>query len=187
MRRSGRTACVIRRRPDAASGGGLVEVGQVLGHRRPHTTAVYAKVDLPRCPNSPSRGRGAVMTGLTDRVEEYVALRRALGFKLDRHGRLLADFANFSEAGEDHITIDAAVAWARLPVEASPIWLPSALGSCGSSPAGCTPSTREPGATDRTVGRSIPPPRSLPLLTGGSGVAAGCRPFRAAPAASGDV
>ena len=35
------------------------------------------------------------MTGLTDRVEEYVALRRALGFKLDRHGRLLADFANF--------------------------------------------------------------------------------------------
>jgi integrase/recombinase XerD len=28
------------------SGASLVEVGRVLGHRRPHTTAVYAKVDL---------------------------------------------------------------------------------------------------------------------------------------------
>lgn len=28
------------------SGANLVEVGRVLGHRRPHTTAVYAKVDL---------------------------------------------------------------------------------------------------------------------------------------------
>jgi integrase len=69
------------------------------------------------------------MTGLTDRVEEYVALRRALGFKLDRHGRLLADFAHFcAQRGEDHVTIDAAVAWARLPVEASPIWIAQRLG-----------------------------------------------------------
>jgi site-specific recombinase XerD len=28
------------------AGASLVEVGRVLGHRRPHTTAVYAKVDV---------------------------------------------------------------------------------------------------------------------------------------------
>ena len=63
------------------------------------------------------------MTGLAGRVEEYLALRRALGFKLDRHGRLLPDFAEFcARRGEQHVTIDTAVAWARLPAEASPTW-----------------------------------------------------------------
>jgi integrase/recombinase XerD len=28
------------------AGASLVEIGRVLGHRRPHTTAVYAKVDI---------------------------------------------------------------------------------------------------------------------------------------------
>jgi integrase len=69
------------------------------------------------------------MTGLTDRAKEYVGLRRALGFKLDRHGRLLADFVRFcAQRGEDHVTIDAAVAWARLPAGASPVWIAQRLG-----------------------------------------------------------
>ena len=61
------------------------------------------------------------MTGLAERVEEYLALRRALGFKLDRHGRLLPDFAEFcARRGEHYITIDTAVAWATVPTGASP-------------------------------------------------------------------
>jgi integrase len=69
------------------------------------------------------------MTGLTDRVEEYLALRRALGFKLDRHGRLLPDFARFcAQRGEDHVSIGTAVAWAARPVEASPVWIAQRLG-----------------------------------------------------------
>jgi integrase len=69
------------------------------------------------------------MTGLSDRVEEYLALRRALGFKLERHGRLLADFARFCALrGEEHVTVDTAVAWASQPVEASPVWNAQRLG-----------------------------------------------------------
>lgn len=68
------------------------------------------------------------MTGLAARVEEYLTLRRALGFKLDRHGRLLPGFAEFCAGrGEQHITIDAAVAWATLPPKASPIWVAERL------------------------------------------------------------
>lgn len=68
------------------------------------------------------------MNGLADRVEEYLALRRALGFKLDRHGRLLPDLAEFcARRGEHHITIDTAVAWARLPADASPSWIAERL------------------------------------------------------------
>jgi hypothetical protein len=29
-----------------AAGGSLTEIGQVLRHRRPRTTAIYAKVDI---------------------------------------------------------------------------------------------------------------------------------------------
>ena len=69
------------------------------------------------------------MTGLAERVEEYLALRRALGFKLDRHGRLLPDFAEFcARRGEHYITIDTAVAWATVPTGASPTWMAERLG-----------------------------------------------------------
>jgi integrase len=69
------------------------------------------------------------MIVLADRVEEYLALRRALGFKLDRHGRLLVDFVRFcAQRGEGHVTIDTAAAWAGLPAEASPVWIAQRLG-----------------------------------------------------------
>lgn len=69
------------------------------------------------------------MSGLAERVEEYLALRRALGFRLAHHGRLLPDFAEFcARRGVRHITIDTAVAWATQPAEASPIWISQRLG-----------------------------------------------------------
>lgn len=56
------------------------------------------------------------MTGLEDRVREYLGLRRALGFKLEDDGRLLNQFAaHLAGNGTGIITIEAALAWAVLP------------------------------------------------------------------------
>lgn len=52
---------------------------------------------------------------LTDDVERYLALRRSLGFKLQRPSIRLPDFARFAIAGGDtHIRAATAVAWATL-------------------------------------------------------------------------
>ena len=53
-------------------------------------------------------------------LEDYLTVRRALGFKLDNAGRLLGQFVGYLEAhGVDPVTIDHALAWATLPAEAS--------------------------------------------------------------------
>jgi integrase len=64
------------------------------------------------------------MTSRDQRVQDYLRTRRALGFKLEREGRLLADFAAFSaQAGAETVTIDVALAWATQPQGASPVWI----------------------------------------------------------------
>jgi integrase/recombinase XerD len=69
------------------------------------------------------------MTGLARRVEDYLSTRRALGFKLESAGRLLGQFAGFAEQdGLNTVTIAAALAWARLPQGASPVWVAKRLG-----------------------------------------------------------
>lgn len=53
------------------------------------------------------------MTFVSDAVADYLTIRRALGFKLVEHQRLLGDFATFLEqAGASTITTELAVAWA---------------------------------------------------------------------------
>jgi integrase/recombinase XerD len=53
------------------------------------------------------------MTAPHDAVADYLMIRRALGFKLVEHERLLNDFAAFLEqAGASTITTELAVAWA---------------------------------------------------------------------------
>jgi integrase len=69
------------------------------------------------------------MIGLEARVEEYLGVRRAVGFKLARHGRLLADFVRFlAHQGIDTVTIEAAVAWATQPEGVSLVWIAERLG-----------------------------------------------------------
>lgn len=69
------------------------------------------------------------MTELERHLEEYLALRRALGFRLERAGRLLPAFAAFAErAGVSTVTVELAVAWAVLPANASPAWAAQRLG-----------------------------------------------------------
>lgn len=57
------------------------------------------------------------MTTFTQHVADYLRLRRALGFKLDEHARLLAKFAmHLDTIGAEFVTIDAALAWALDPI-----------------------------------------------------------------------
>lgn len=69
------------------------------------------------------------MSELRQSLADYLAVRRALGFKLRRAGRLLEDFVTFTEqAGTDIVTIDLALRWATLPECAQPVWLALRLG-----------------------------------------------------------
>ena len=62
-------------------------------------------------------------------VEEYLRLRRALGYKLVRQGQLLHDFACYLDInGADHVTVDLSVAWSTLPRKVQPIWWHQRLG-----------------------------------------------------------
>lgn len=60
---------------------------------------------------------GCPVTPLRDLVDEYLALRRALGYKLDRESWLLPRFVTFLETrGHTWITTPLAVEWASEPV-----------------------------------------------------------------------
>ena len=63
------------------------------------------------------------MKALSDAVEDYLSVRRSLGFKLTAYGRLLGDFVAYMDAaGATTVTIDVAVAWAVRPQNATPRW-----------------------------------------------------------------
>jgi integrase len=63
------------------------------------------------------------MSRLGGHAAGYLELRRALGFKLAKEGRLLPDFAAFAEAaGAGTVTTDLAIRWAVRPDGTSPVW-----------------------------------------------------------------
>jgi integrase len=63
------------------------------------------------------------MTELRAVADEYLAIRRAVGFKLDQVGYLLEDFVGFLEtAGATRLTTELAVAWATSPHNATAAW-----------------------------------------------------------------
>jgi integrase/recombinase XerD len=63
------------------------------------------------------------MSSLHGKLEEYLAVRRAMGFKMERHEKLLGQYAGFLAAnGETVVTTENAVAWATLPAEARTRW-----------------------------------------------------------------
>ena len=61
---------------------------------------------------------------LRDRLDEYLAMRRALGFQLNDVERQVGLFCSWLEAGgqTQTFTIDEAVTWARLNPDAHPSW-----------------------------------------------------------------
>jgi integrase/recombinase XerD len=61
------------------------------------------------------------MSELSAHVEDYLRLRRALGFKLERAGHLLPQLVAYLEAaGVATVTSELAIAWARLPGHTQP-------------------------------------------------------------------
>jgi integrase/recombinase XerD len=56
-------------------------------------------------------------------AQDYLALRRALGYALRQEARLLASLAGYLQArGLDRVTVAAALGWATQPQTASPAW-----------------------------------------------------------------
>jgi len=61
------------------------------------------------------------MSELSGHVEDYLRLRRALGYKLERAGHLLPQLVAYLQAeGSATLTTELAISWARLPADARP-------------------------------------------------------------------
>lgn len=63
------------------------------------------------------------MSQLSLALEDYLRLRRSLGYKLQRAGQLLAGFVTYSEAaGAEHVRVDLALSWALLASNPDTRW-----------------------------------------------------------------
>lgn len=63
------------------------------------------------------------MSRLSAALQDYLAIRRAVGFRLKLVGWVLTRFVAYADQiGAETVTTDLAVAWATQPVDASPVW-----------------------------------------------------------------
>lgn len=63
------------------------------------------------------------MSTLRDSLADYLTMRRALGYKLHRPQKLLPQFLDYlGGLGAERVTVENAVAWARLPTGGSASW-----------------------------------------------------------------
>ena len=77
------------------------------------------------------------MSSLHGKLEEYLDVRRAMGFKMERHEKLLSQFAGFLAGNsETVVTTENALAWATLPAAARPRWHASGCPRSAGSPPG---------------------------------------------------
>lgn len=69
------------------------------------------------------------MSTLQQAVQDYIEVRRRLGFKLREAGRALIDFAAFLDAHDaQYVTTELALAWAQRPSHALPSYWAARLG-----------------------------------------------------------
>jgi integrase len=70
------------------------------------------------------------MSDLARSLDDYLALRRSLGYKLQRTGQVLADFVAYLDAaGHTHVSVEASVDWAVQPANAESSWRACRLGA----------------------------------------------------------
>ena len=94
------------------------------------------------------------MSAVRSHAEDYLALRRSLGFRLGRAGLFLAEFAGYLEqAGAQTVTTAHALAWATAPATADPTYWRARL-------AAIRPFARY--LAPLVPGTEVPPPRLLP-------------------------
>lgn len=95
------------------------------------------------------------MNTLRQAVQEYLSLRRALGFKLREAGKALLDFVTFMERRRaDYVTHELALAWAQQPSNVQPAHWAQRLSFVRGF-------ARHHSATDPRT--QIPPPGLLPF------------------------
>lgn len=69
------------------------------------------------------------MSDLGTALQDYLRVRRALGYKLERAEKLLGQFVAYcEELGVTRLTTEVSVAWATLPTGVSPGWWGQRLG-----------------------------------------------------------
>ena len=73
------------------------------------------------------------MTGFAAAAADYLATRRAMGYKLAYQGQMLRQFAAYLDsAGAEHLTVTHALSWAKQPAGAAPVWWAVRLGTARS-------------------------------------------------------
>lgn len=106
-------------------GASMAEIGQILRHRSPNTTELYAKLDFDALrgialPWPTTRARCA-MSALRESLEKYLSLRRGLGTELLSPGAYLHRFVEYlEEEGATVVTTELALRWATAPVDVTP-------------------------------------------------------------------
>jgi integrase/recombinase XerD len=69
------------------------------------------------------------MSALARSAQDYLGMRRSVGYALRQEGRMLADFVGYCERrGITRVTTEAAIGWATEPGSASPTWWAKRLG-----------------------------------------------------------
>ncbi len=63
------------------------------------------------------------MSRLHEALADYLSVRRAMGYKLERAGKLLTQFVDYlNDAGVATVTVEHALAWSMLPAQGSSNW-----------------------------------------------------------------
>jgi integrase/recombinase XerD len=63
------------------------------------------------------------MSALSEQVTAYLRVRRAMGYKLERHEKLLGQFLEYlNQRGEEALTVDNMLDWATAPDQGSSRW-----------------------------------------------------------------
>lgn len=103
------------------------------------------------------------MSALRKAIEDYIDLRRQLGFKLDRPQRWLREFASFMEdCGAPFITNERALQWALRPQRAHPSYWARRLIAVRCCPS---PLCDGPSNASSSVGSSPQSPASSPSVS----------------------
>jgi integrase len=113
------------------------------------------------------------MSAIRSHLEDYLALRRSLGFRLGRPGQMLGELVGYLEqAGAQTVTTGHALAWATAPASADPVYWRKRLSAARPFARYLAP---------RVPGTEVPPPgllpgpssrRAVPYLYSGQEVAA---------------
>ncbi len=97
------------------------------------------------------------MSIMRQAAEDYLTLRRALGFKLDKPGRLVLQFADHLDRLDTRqVTLEVVLSWVRQPAHADPTWWAYRLSAVRGFTAYLQP---------RLPGIEVPPADLMPLRT----------------------